>query len=115
MDLQIARTRLEQMLADLDRSSETLRGEGGDSGELSTIDQHPADIATDISDADRGEAMLELIIVQQEQVRAALQRVEDGTYGRCVVCGVEIGDDRLEARPEAARCIPHQQEEEADR
>ncbi|MDP9431493.1 MAG: TraR/DksA C4-type zinc finger protein [Actinomycetota bacterium] len=115
MDLQIARTRLEQMLADLRTSDDTLRGEGGDTGELSTIDQHPADIATDVSDVDRGEAMLEVITAQQEQVRAALQRVEDGTYGKCVVCGVELSDERLEARPEAARCIPHQQAEEASR
>jgi RNA polymerase-binding protein DksA len=39
------------------------------------------------------------------EINAALQRVEDGTYGTCVVCGKPIGDERLEAVPYATLCI----------
>ena len=38
-------------------------------------------------------------------VDAAVQRVGDGTYGRCRVCGGPIGAGRLEARPTATTCI----------
>jgi len=116
VDPQTARTRLEQMLADLDESAATLESEmAGDSGELSTLDQHPADSATDLSDTDREEALLEVVDGQREQVRAALGRVEDGTYGTCVDCGTPMSDERLEARPEAARCVSCQAKAEASR
>lgn len=116
MDQQIARTRLEQMLADLDESTATLEAEMiGDSGELSTLDQHPADSATDLSDADREEALLEVVGRQREQVRAALHRIDEGTFGTCVDCGTTLPDERLEARPEAARCMACQAKSEGAR
>ncbi|MGI8681343.1 MAG: TraR/DksA C4-type zinc finger protein [Mycobacteriales bacterium] len=116
MDQQIARTRLEQMLADLDESTATLEAEMiGDSGELSTLDQHPADSATDLSDADREEALLEVVGRQREQVRAALHRIDEGTFGTCVDCGTTLPDERLEARPEAARCVACQAKSEGAR
>jgi DnaK suppressor protein len=42
-------------------------------------------------------------------VNAALQRMEDGSYGECVDCGAHIAEARLRAAPEAARCIPCQE------
>lgn len=42
-----------------------------------------------------------------EQVRRARQRVADGTYGVCEVCGEPIPEGRLEARPWAVRCVKH--------
>jgi DnaK suppressor protein len=45
-------------------------------------------------------------------VDAALKRVEDGTYGRCTDCGVDIPAPRLKAAPEAARCIDCQDKRE---
>ncbi len=42
-----------------------------------------------------------------EEVEAALRRVSDGSYGRCVVCGSAIAPGRLEARPTARTCIEH--------
>ena len=39
------------------------------------------------------------------QVQAALQRVEDGTYGTCVDCGRAISDARLEALPWTPYCV----------
>ncbi|MEM7643009.1 MAG: TraR/DksA family transcriptional regulator [Pseudomonadota bacterium] len=37
-------------------------------------------------------------------IDAALQRIEDGTYGVCVRCGADILSERLEAVPTAALC-----------
>ncbi|MCU1356294.1 MAG: TraR/DksA family transcriptional regulator [Acidimicrobiales bacterium] len=39
------------------------------------------------------------------QLAAAAQRIDAGTYGRCVACGDPIGWARLAAVPAAQRCI----------
>jgi DnaK suppressor protein len=38
-------------------------------------------------------------------VDRALEKLADGTYGECDVCGRPIGDERLSALPWASRCI----------
>ncbi len=114
MDLQDVRAQLEQMLRELDSATTTLENENaGESEELSHFDQHPADTATELSDADREMALLENADDQRAQVVAALQRLDEGTYGRCVDCGKEIPPVRLEVRPEAARCVEDQAKFEA--
>lgn len=40
-----------------------------------------------------------------DAIDAALQRIEDGAYGVCTDCGVDIPAARLHAAPETARCI----------
>jgi RNA polymerase-binding protein DksA len=106
VDLQDARQQLEQMLHELDTATSTLENEGaGDSSELSHVDQHPADAATDLVDQDRENALLEAAESQRTQIRAALQRIEDGSYGTCTDCGTTISEARLTVRPEAARCV----------
>jgi RNA polymerase-binding protein DksA len=47
------------------------------------------------------------------QVRAALERIERGTFGRCVVDGEPIDATRLEAVPWTPYCARHQNEAEA--
>jgi DnaK suppressor protein len=39
------------------------------------------------------------------RIDAALKRIEQGEYGYCVTCGVEIQAKRLEFDPAAANCI----------
>ena len=41
---------------------------------------------------------------EMEAIRAALGRIEDGSYGTCMQCGDDILADRLEAVPYAALC-----------
>ena len=114
MDLQDAREQLEQMLTELDAATTTLENEGaGESSELSTHDQHPADTASEIADNDRENAIIEAAEEQRVQVRAALSRIEDGSYGTCTDCGTQISEARLQVRPEAARCIECQSKAEA--
>jgi len=42
-----------------------------------------------------------------DDVRSALSAVDDGSYGRCAVCGEPIPAGRLEARPWATTCVRH--------
>src|SRR4051794_33580219 len=39
------------------------------------------------------------------EIDAALARIDAGTYGRCVSCGAQIPEERLELRPFAGRCV----------
>ena len=38
-------------------------------------------------------------------VNRALAKLDDGSYGRCDVCGSPIGEDRLHALPWAVLCV----------
>lgn len=114
MDTQEARQSLEQMLREIDSTTTTLEGEGaGDSSELSHTDQHPGDTASELQETDEQKALLVHSADQRAQVEAALARLAEGTYGRCVDCGQPIPDARLEVRPEAARCVADQEKFEA--
>jgi DnaK suppressor protein len=105
-----ARTRLLSLLSELDGSAEVLEGENAhDFTEMSSFDQHPADSGTIVADAQRQDAILHVISGQRDQVIAALARIDAGTYGKCVDCGKPIPDERLEARPEAQRCLEDQE------
>ncbi|MFK4837214.1 TraR/DksA family transcriptional regulator [Microbacterium sp. ZW T2_14] len=48
-----------------------------------------------------------------EQISAALNRITQGTYGRCTRCGAQIASARLEVLPYAAACIECQSHAEA--
>jgi RNA polymerase-binding transcription factor len=112
LDMQQTKKRLEEKRTEL-------RTQMGD------LDQaHPTPVdTTEISEGPQEfeETNVDFIEMQQEQsilvneqallteVEAALKRIEDGTYGRCIVCGQPIPEKRLEAIPWAARCVKDEQ------
>lgn len=49
-----------------------------------------------------------------EQVRAALQRIQDGTYGKCIDCGRAIEPARLEAVPWTSYCRADQEKHDSE-
>ncbi len=104
MDTAIAGKRLEQAREDLDRSIAVLRGEKPD-GIVADTPQDPADAGTRLSEADRTNAVLAVADTQRTEVLNALRRIQEGTYGTCVDCQAAIPEGRLEARPEASRCV----------
>jgi DnaK suppressor protein len=55
-------------------------------------------------------AVAETDSVKLAQVRAALKRIDDGTFGRCLVDDQPINEKRLEAVPWTPYCLKHQQE-----
>lgn len=61
--------------------------------------------ATEMQDDDSLGGQAELVARQIASTERALERIEDGTYGICAICGAEIAEGRLEARPEASLCI----------
>lgn len=61
--------------------------------------------AQDLSDDEALEGVDEVLRNEIQQIRLALLRIENGTYGTCAICGNDIAMERLKARPIATRCI----------
>jgi DnaK suppressor protein len=76
----------------------------GDAGSLS-FDQNFADSSQVTAERGEVEVLLGSLRESLSQVEDALRKLEEGTYGACERCGKPIGDARLEAKPEARRCI----------
>jgi DnaK suppressor protein len=95
-----------ELLAEISRLEVEARG----SGEAEVRD--PIDDAT--SSQNTSEALQEGSLASQTliQVRNALQRIEDHTYGKCVTCGKDIPVARLEAVPWAAYCVEDQEKQD---
>ncbi len=48
-----------------------------------------------------------------EKIKEALDRIDNGHFGVCEVCGKDIGDERLMARPVTTLCIECKTKQEA--
>ncbi len=105
METTVARKRLEEMRDDLDRTIAILQGERPGPVAGAGYPQDSADAGSLLSESDRTDAILHSARSQRDEVLAALARIDGNGYGQCVDCGNEIPEGRLEARPEAARCV----------
>lgn len=114
MNAQKARSSLETRLAELDQAAAVLVGEVGEVAENADeaqrrSEQDASDSARNLVDADREEASIEVIESQRTRVREAIDRIDAGSYGKCIDCGKELPAARLDAKPEAERCVDCQQ------
>lgn len=72
-------------------------------GDVSTTPTHSADM--DAGDLDENVALAANEAQLLGEVEAALERTEQGGFGRCQRCGREIARQRLEALPYTPFCI----------
>ena len=104
-----ARRRLEaerrDLLVSIARTEAELATPVDDRGADTTASQHPADVASDLYA--REVAILTDLTLREQvlDIEAALARIDNATYGICVDCGQHVDDARLEAHPQAARCV----------
>jgi len=92
-----------------------LRGGGAEaSGNLSNVPLHLADLANETFEQDLAIGLLQNGQQVLGDIAAALDRIEAGTFGRCVSCGKEIPEGRLTALPYASRCIACEQQVEKE-
>lgn len=75
-------------------------------------DNHLGDVATATFDREMASSLEENSTRVLAEIDAALQRIEEGTYGLCVKCGNPIGVERLEALPWATLCIDDKRKQE---
>ena len=96
----------------LDYIHEENRSQLEDEREEIQSDNHPGDMATSTFDRELDYTLEENVERALAAIDAALQRIEDGTYGLCGSCGQPIGAERLEALPWTTQCIDCKRREE---
>ncbi|MCQ6266936.1 TraR/DksA C4-type zinc finger protein [Fictibacillus sp. WQ 8-8] len=83
-------------------------------GEISSYDNHFGDMGSELYDREMAMALDENQEETLEDINEALQRIEEGTYGKCVDTGEEIPYERLKALPFAKRTIQAQEKADED-
>lgn len=81
-------------------------------GELSSYDQHPADVASEVFERSKDLALREDARLKVRAIDDALNKLEQGDYGKCESCGAIIPTERLEVIPYTTRCVQCQSEGE---
>jgi DnaK suppressor protein len=105
MDTATARKRLEETRDELDKSIMVLQGDRPLEERSAEYPHDPADAGSNLSETERVEAVLTVAKQQLAEVLDALQRIDADSYGTCADCGKPVPAGRLEAKPEAARCV----------
>lgn len=73
--------------------------------EVDTADEN--ELADKLEEFEGNAGILTQLDNQLNEVKAALDRIDQGKYGVCEVCGQPIEKDRLEANPSARISIKH--------
>jgi RNA polymerase-binding transcription factor DksA len=108
--LEAERQRVEGLIAGVQNEG-IGESESEQSGELADYDQHPADTASDTFEREKDLAILEQLEGELAEIEAALQRLDEGTYGVDEQTGEPIDPERLEAIPTARTNIVEVQHE----
>jgi RNA polymerase-binding protein DksA len=114
LDLNMFREQLERQRAELSAELTQLHDETTNVNQQEGygVKNHPAEDASELFSRERNIGISDGLQDELNDVEQALQRIQDGTYGLCQVCGEQISLERLEARPAATFCIRHQRERE---
>lgn len=94
----ILSTLKEELLQDIERTVHTMQDEATVFADPNDRASQESDIALELRNRDRERKLI-------KKIDETLGRIENGEYGYCDSCGVEIGLKRLEARPTATLCI----------
>jgi RNA polymerase-binding transcription factor DksA len=105
--------RLEGLRTSFDDDHLHSESEDDSVGQLSHLDQHPADVGSETFEREKDFSILEQVEAELADVERALRRLDDGSYGTCEACGSAIADERLEAMPATRFCVQHQQQAES--
>ncbi len=82
-------------------------GVGLEGDESINVEDHEgfADSAQVTAERSQQITLVEQLRVRRADILTALQKIEDGTYGKCESCGQDIPAERLEAVPAATLCV----------
>ena|SRR3989338_1209467 len=67
----------------------------------------PIDVADNIEELATNVPLVEELEKRHKEIEDALEKMGDGSYGKCEMCDDQIPYDRLEANPAARTCIAH--------
>ncbi len=107
---------LQERAASLRRTRDAMHrsAEGGRDSEVSHLDNHPADLGSELHDEELDETTDFMLDEEETRIREARRALADGTYGTCWICKRPIPPERLSAVPEAVRCLDCQRRFEGD-
>ena len=88
----------QELAGDIDRTVHTMQDEATVFADPNDRASQESDIALELRNRDRERKLI-------KKIDESLALIENGEYGYCDSCGVEIGLKRLEARPTATLCI----------
>jgi DnaK suppressor protein len=87
-----------QLMAEVDRTVEHMKDDTGNFADPADRASQEEGFNLELRARDRERNLI-------KKIEEAIKRLENGEYGYCEACGVEIGYKRLEARPTATLCI----------
>ena len=93
-------TKLQARMEDLLKRAEVIEDDLRHPLEADSSEQ-----AIDLADDETLIGVDDVLRAEIGQIKLALGRIENGTYGTCSNCGADISRERLHARPIATRCI----------
>ena len=106
MNVEHYRKRLLELERTLSRDVERERAAGREQTADSSRDTADDSVADETASEEFGQAQRDSDVLSE--VRAALQRIDNETYGRCLVDGGAIEESRLEAVPWTRYCLRHE-------
>ena len=105
-DLTLQRERLLALRASLLGDMTQMEDDAlNDHSRTTSIPTDMAELGSDNSDQDLTFSRLGSDKDALDQIEAAIERIENDTYGRCEECGEQIPKTRLDAIPYAAQCV----------
>jgi DnaK suppressor protein len=87
-----------ELMEDIERTVHTMQDEATNYADPNDRASQETDISLELRNRDRERKLI-------RKIDDSLDAIETGDYGYCESCGVEIGIQRLEARPTATMCI----------
>ena len=99
---------------DLDGLEGETRGNGSDrAGDQSSVPGHMAELASDASEKAFSYGRMESQSEELKEIKDALDRIKDGSFGLCENCQGKIPKERLKAISYARLCVKCQGKEES--
>ncbi|OGG69119.1 hypothetical protein A3F27_03360 [Candidatus Kaiserbacteria bacterium RIFCSPHIGHO2_12_FULL_53_13] len=105
--LDAERETLEEELASHGRATPETGDWQGTTGGLEGEEPDPNDAADQMEELATNVPLVEELEKRHKEITHALQKMENGSYGACEVCGEAISTERLRANPAAQTCIAH--------
>lgn len=105
--LESEKEKLESEMVSVGRKNPNVPGDWESIPSETGMESDLADQADIVMSRESNTAILADLEARYDNILSALKRIENGTYGKCEVCGGKIEEARLEADPSATTCVKH--------
>ncbi len=100
MDLNKLKKQLLETKAELEKRVTTIHSHA-----RKPLDANSSEQAAELGNVEVVSALETEAVEELASIEAAMQRLEDGSYGTCITCSEDISEQRLSVRPESLQCV----------